>query len=200
VTEDVPKPPRASLPKGWSASDIDLEKALTLLSLPRQIGPHPEDGEMVEAGIGRYGPFVKHGRIYANLKEVDDVFTIGMNRAVEEIARKLASRGGAGREQVKPLHELGEHPTDGGSVNVYDGRYGPYVKFGKINATLPKDVTPESVTMDVAVALITEKAAKKGGGKVKAKAKAKAKPKGSQDFWQIEITLHGSAASICSTN
>ncbi len=178
VTENVPKPPRASLPKGWSASDVDLEKALMLLSLPRQIGLHPEDGEMVEAGIGRYGPFVKHGRTYANLKEVDDVFTIGMNRAVEEIANKLASRGGAGREPVKPLHELGEHPTDGGPVNVYDGRYGPYVKFGKINATLPKDVSPESVTMDVAVALISEKAAKKGGGKVKLKPKAKAKPKG----------------------
>lgn len=177
VTENSPKPPRASLPKGWSASDMDLEKALTLLSLPRQIGPHPEDGEMVEAGIGRYGPFVKHGRIYANLKEVDDVFTIGMNRAVEEIARKLASRGGAGREQAKPLRELGEHPIDGGPVNVYDGRYGPYVKFGKINATLPKGVTPEAVTMDVAVALITEKAAKKGSGKAKPKAKAKAAEK-----------------------
>mgnify|MGYP005674941975 FL=1 len=177
VTENSPKPSRASLPKGWSASDMDLEKALTLLSLPRQIGPHPEDGEMVEAGIGRYGPFVKHGRIYANLKEVDDVFTIGMNRAVEEIARKLASRGGAGREQAKPLRELGEHPIDGGPVNVYDGRYGPYVKFGKINATLPKGVTPEAVTMDVAVALVTEKAAKKGSGKAKPKAKAKAADK-----------------------
>ena len=177
VTENSLKPSRASLPKGWSASDMDLEKALTLLSLPRQIGPHPEDGEMVEAGIGRYGPFVKHGRIYANLKEVDDVFTIGMNRAVEEIARKLASRGGAGREQAKPLRELGEHPIDGGPVNVYDGRYGPYVKFGKINATLPKGVTPEAVTMDVAVALVTEKAAKKGSGKAKPKAKAKAADK-----------------------
>ena len=177
VTENSPKPSRASLPKGWSASDMDLEKALTLLSLPRQIGPHPEDGEMVEAGIGRYGPFVKHGRIYANLKEVDDVFTIGMNRAVEEIARKLASRGGAGREQAKPLRELGEHPIDGGPVNVYDGRYGPYVKFGKINATLPKGVTPEAVTMDVAVALVAEKAAKKGSGKAKPKAKPKAKAK-----------------------
>ena len=175
VTEDVPKPPRASLPKGWSASDMDLEKALTLLSLPRQIGPHPEDGEMVEAGIGRYGPFVKHGRIYANLKEVNDVFTIGMNRAVEELARKLASRGGVGREKAKPLHELGEHPKGGGPVNVYDGRYGPYVKYDKINATLPKEVAPETVTMDIAIALIAEKAAKKGGGKTKPKAKVKAK-------------------------
>jgi len=175
ITEEVPKPPRASLPKGWSESDMDLEKALKLLSLPRKIGPHPEDGELVEAGIGRYGPFVKHGHIYANLKDVDDVFTIGMNRAVEEIARKLEKRGGAGRAQIKPLIELGEHPEDGGPVNVYDGRYGPYVKFGKINATLPKDVVPDAVTMEIAVALISEKATKKSGGRKKVKARAKPK-------------------------
>jgi DNA topoisomerase-1 len=96
VSEDNPKPPRASLPKGWQASEVDLEKALMLLSLPREIGPHPEDGEMVEAGIGRYGPFIKHGKIYANIKDVNDVFAIGMNRAVEELARKAASAGGRG--------------------------------------------------------------------------------------------------------
>jgi DNA topoisomerase-1 len=79
ATEEQPKPPRASLPKGWTADAMDLEKALTLLSLPREIGPHPEDGEPVEAGIGRYGPYVKHGRLYANLPEVEEVFTIGMN-------------------------------------------------------------------------------------------------------------------------
>ena len=160
-TEEAPKPPRASLPKGWEPADMDLEKALMLLSLPRQIGPHPEDGEMVEAGIGRYGPFVKHGRLYANLKDVEDVFTIGMNRAVEELAKKLASRGG-GRAAAKPLVELGEHPESGGPVNVMDGRYGPYVKWQKINATLPKDMDPKDVTLDIAVQLIAEKAAKKG--------------------------------------
>ena len=101
ATEENKKPPRASLPKGWSQDDMDLEKALTLLSLPREVGPHPEDGEMIEAGIGRYGPFVKHGRLYANLKEVDEVFTIGMNRAVEELAKKAASRGG-GRAAQNP--------------------------------------------------------------------------------------------------
>jgi DNA topoisomerase I len=83
-----PSPPRASLPKGWAPDSIDLDRALTLLSLPREIGPHPEDGEMVEAGIGRYGPYVKHGKLYANLPEVDEVFTIGMNRAVEDLARR----------------------------------------------------------------------------------------------------------------
>lgn len=167
ATKEAPKPPRASLPKGWASAEMDLERALMLLNLPREIGPHPEDGEMIEAGIGRYGPFVKHGRTYANLKEVDDVFTIGMNRAVEELAKK-ASRGSA-RTAATPLKELGEHPTDGGLVNVIDGRYGAYVKFGKINATLPKDVKPEDVTIDMAVQLIAEKAAKGGAKKGKRK-------------------------------
>jgi DNA topoisomerase-1 len=100
ATEEVPKPPRASLPKGWEVEDMDLEKALMLLSLPRKVGDHPEDGEPVEAGIGRYGPYVKHGRIYANLPEVDEVFTVGMNRAVELIAAKAAGRGpGAARRR-----------------------------------------------------------------------------------------------------
>ena len=167
ATKEAPKPPRASLPKGWAPAEMDLERALMLLNLPRDVGPHPEDGEMIEAGIGRYGPFVKHGRTYANLKEVDDVFTIGMNRAVEELAKK-ASRGSA-RTAATPLKQLGEHPTDGGPVNVMDGRYGAYVKFGKINATLPKDVKPEDVTMDMAVQLIAEKAAKGGAKKGKRK-------------------------------
>ncbi|MEL6172710.1 MAG: DNA topoisomerase, partial [Pseudomonadota bacterium] len=166
-TEEVKKPPRASLPKGWTPDDMDLDKALMLLSLPREIGPHPDDGEMIEAGIGRYGPFVKHGRLYANLKDVDDVWTIGMNRAVEELALK-AAKGGRGRgAAAKPLKELGEHPDDGGPVNIMDGKYGPYVKWSKVNATLPKDVEPVDVTMEMAVALISEKAAKKGGGRRK---------------------------------
>jgi len=173
-TEDQPKPPRASLPKGWSPEDIDLEKALMLLSLPREIGPHPEDGEPVEAGIGRYGPFVKHGRVYANLPEVDEVFTVGMNRAVELLAQK-ASRGAGRGAAAKPLKELGEHPQDGGPVAVMEGRYGPYVKWDKVNATLPKGVEPSDVTMDMAVELIAEKAAKKGRGRKTAPKKTAAK-------------------------
>ena len=174
ATPENKKPPRASLPKGWSKDDMDLEKALMLLNLPREIGPHPEDGVMVEAGIGRYGPFIKHGSVYANIKEVDDVFVIGMNRAMEELAKKAARGGGRTRTAAAPLKELGEHPTEGGPVNVMDGRYGAYVKFGKINATLPKDVEAADVTMDIAVALIAEKASK--GGKKKAAPK-KAAPK-----------------------
>ncbi len=166
ATEDNPKPARASLPKGWAAEAMDLEKALRLLSLPREIGAHPEDGELVEAGIGRYGPYVKHGRVYANLPEVDEVFTIGMNRAVEVLAQK-ASRGGRASAPAA-LRSLGEHP-DGGKIEVMSGRYGPYVKWEKVNATLPKEVEPETVTLEQALELIAAKAAKKGGRKTAAK-------------------------------
>jgi DNA topoisomerase-1 len=164
ATEDTPKPPRASLPKGWSPDEMDLEKALRLLSLPREVGPHPDDGAPVEAGIGRYGPYVRHGKLYANLKDPEEVFTVGMNRAVEELAKKAASRG-RGRSGAAPLKELGEHPEKGGAVNVMDGRYGPYVKWDKINATLPKDVDPADMTMERAVELIAEKQAKSGKGR-----------------------------------
>jgi len=169
--ESAAKPDRASLPKGWDAAEMDLEKAIMLLNLPRQIGPHPEDGEIVEAGIGRYGPFVKHGRVYANLKDVDDVFTIGMNRAVEELAKKNSR--GASRTAAAPIKELGEHPEGGGAVNVMDGRYGPYIKFGKVNATLPKGTEPADVTMEQAVQLIAEKFAKGGKKKIARKTPAK---------------------------
>ncbi|MCC5986244.1 MAG: type I DNA topoisomerase [Pararhodobacter sp.] len=169
ANEETPKPPRASLPKGWTPDIMDLERALTLLNLPRLVGSHPEDGEPVEAGIGRYGPYVKHGRVYANLPEVDEVFTVGMNRAVELLAQK-AARGGRGAPAA-PLRELGEHP-EGGKIAVMAGRYGPYVKWEKINATLPKDTEPEAVTLDQALELIAAKAAKGGkGGKARTGAK-----------------------------
>ena len=127
------KPKRAGIPKGWNVADIDFDKALMLLSLPREVGPHPEDGEMIEAGLGRYGPFVKHGKIYANLPNVDEVFEIGLNRAVTLIAEKKANP--RGRRQAKALKELGAHPETGDPVNVLDGRYGPYIKHQK--PTLP---------------------------------------------------------------
>jgi len=148
------KPPRASIPKGMDPAAMDLERALRLLSLPRLVGPHPEDGEPVEAGIGRFGPFVKWGKTYANIRDPEEVFTIGMNRAVELLAQK-SSRGGRAAA-AKPLRELGEHP-EGGAVAVYAGRYGPYVKWDKVNATLPKDFTPESVTLDQALELVAAK-------------------------------------------
>ena len=169
-TPENKKPPRASLPKGWSKDEMTLEKALTLLSLPRVVGEHPEGGT-ISANFGRYGPFVMHQLpdeakpVDANLKEQGEVFEIGMNRAVELLAEKRANPGRNRRTTAKPLKELGEHPDKGGPVNVLDGRYGPYVKWDKINATLPKDTDPEAVTMEMAVALIDEKAGKKGGSK-----------------------------------
>ena len=156
---------RASLPKGWAADAMDHEKALALLSLPRDVGQHPESGKMISAGIGRYGPFVLHDGTYANLESVEDVFTIGLNRAVSVIAEKQ-SKGKGGRNGGTPaaLKDLGAHP-DGGSVTVRDGKYGPYVNWGKINATLPKGKDPMAVSLEEALTLVAEKAAKGGGKK-----------------------------------
>ena len=186
ATEAKPKPDRASLPKGWSPDTITLDRALQLLSLPRTVGPHPEDGAVVEAAIGRFGPYVKHGTTYANLADVEEVFTIGMNRAVEVLAQKRARGPRAGAVAAGPLKVLGDHP-DGGEVQVMPGRYGPYVKWGKVNATLPKGVVPEELALDEALILIAEKAGKGGKAaksptrkaavKSGAKPAAKAKPK-----------------------
>ncbi|TKA97510.1 type I DNA topoisomerase [Cereibacter changlensis] len=173
ASEAEPKPPRSSLPKGWAPDSIDLERALMLLNLPRQVGPHPEDGAMIEAALGRYGPYVKHNSTYANLADAEEVFTIGMNRAMEVLAQK-ATRGRGAAAPATPIKELGEHP-DGGLVQVMPGRYGPYVKWGKVNATLPKELAPEAVTLDEALALVAEKAGKSGKKKAPAK-KAAAKP------------------------
>ena len=176
ATEAQPKPDRASLPKGWAADTLTLERALDLLGLPRQVGPHPDDGQMIEAAIGRFGPYVKHGSTYANIPDVEEVFTIGMNRAVEVLAQKAARGPGRGAA-AEPLRVLGDHP-DGGSVQVMPGKYGPYVKWEKVNATLPKELTPEAVTLDEALALIAEKAGKSGGKKKAAPKKAAAKAEG----------------------
>ncbi|UWQ21396.1 type I DNA topoisomerase [Jannaschia sp. W003] len=172
ATEADPKPKRASIPKGWDAEAMDLDKALRLLTLPREIGKHPEDGETVETNFYRYGPAVRWNKVYAPIS-ADDVFELGMNRAVEELAKKQAGGRGA-RAAAKPLVELGEHPERGGPVNVMEGRYGPYVKWDKVNATVPKGTAPEDVTMEQAVELIAEREAK-GGKKKPAAKKAPAK-------------------------
>ncbi|WP_311028609.1 type I DNA topoisomerase [Mesorhizobium koreense] len=163
---------RASLPKGWSVETIDHEKALALLSLPRDVGKHPETGKMISAGIGRYGPFVLHDGTYANLDSVEDVFSIGLNRAVSLIAEKKA-KGPGGRATPAALKDLGDHPDGGGKITVRDGRYGPYVNWGKVNATLPKGKEPMSVTVEEALELIAAKAGKTGGGKKKPARKKK---------------------------
>jgi DNA topoisomerase-1 len=152
------KPRRAGLPKGTSPDQIDLQRALALLSLPREVGRHPEDGESIRAGIGRFGPYVQHGKTYANLESPEEVFTIGLNRAVTLIAEKRAKGPRGRRFGADPGRPLGDHPVKGGAVTAKNGRYGPYVSHEGVNATLPADKTPESVTLDEAVALIDARA------------------------------------------
>ena len=153
--------------------------------MPRKVGDHPDGGE-VTAAIGRFGPYVmwqmpiEEGKktarkIYANMKDPEEVFIVGMNRAIELIAEKLAKGGGRG-QAAEPLKELGEHPTEGGAINVMDGRYGPYVKWEKINATLPKELEPTAITLEEAVVLVDAKALTKGKKK-KAAPKKKGAPK-----------------------
>jgi len=168
------KPARASIPKGTDANAIELEYALKLLSLPREIGKHPETGEPIVANFGRYGPYVQHQKTYASLESPEDVFTVGINRAVTLIAEKKANP--RGRRGPEPLKELGTSPVTGASIKLMRGRYGPYVTDGATNATIPNGTDPLSVTLDQALALIAEREAK-GGGKKKSKAKAASKEK-----------------------
>ncbi len=170
------KPKRSSIPKGIDAATIDLDKALQLLSLPREVGIDPETGTPITAGLGRFGPFVQHNGTYANVESIEDVFTIGVNRAVTLLAEKRAGKGGRfGRARQKTvLKDLGEHPVEGGKIEVLDGKYGPYVSHNKVNATVPKGTDPATLTVDDAVRLLAERIAK-GGGKVSRKSgKAKA--------------------------
>ena len=155
------KPKRCSLPKAMAPADVTLEQALALLSLPREVARHPTSGEPIMAGVGRYGAYVQHGKTYANLGKDDDVLTIGANRAIDLIVAKESGAGsrrfGAGSGRA-----LGEHPTLGGAVTVKEGRFGPYVNHGKINATLPKGVDAAALTLEEAVAALAAKAS--GGG------------------------------------
>ena len=168
------KPARASIPNGMDAGAIDLEYALKLLSLPREIGKHPETGEPIVANFGRYGPYVQHQKTYASLESPDEVFTVGINRAVTLIAEKKANP--RGRRGPEPLKELGANPATGAVIKLMRGRYGPYVSDGATNATIPNGADPLSVNLDQALSLIAEREAK-GGGKKRAKAKAVSKPK-----------------------
>ncbi|HWI76694.1 MAG TPA: type I DNA topoisomerase [Sphingomicrobium sp.] len=158
---------RASIPKDIPVGDVDTDMAEKLLSLPRDIGPHPETGKPITASIGRYGPYLAHDGKYAKLGSTAEVFETGMNAAVSKLADAASGAGrqrGASRE---PIAVLGKHPTSGGDIKVMAGRYGPYVTDGTANATLPKTMEPSAVTLDDAVRLIDERAAK-GPAKKKA--------------------------------
>jgi DNA topoisomerase-1 len=176
---------RASLPKDWPPATMDVDKALRLLRLPRQVGEHPETGGMILAGIGRYGPYVQHDKTYANLPTVDEVFEVGLNRAVAVLAEKRAGGGRGARGEgasTAALKELGPHPITGKPVRVLAGRYGPYIKHEAVNANVPKGSDPAELTMEEAVGLLAAREAVGGKGKARkvaprAKAPAAAKPK-----------------------
>ncbi|MEC7093092.1 MAG: type I DNA topoisomerase [Pseudomonadota bacterium] len=146
---ETKKPKRSSFPKGMSAASIELETALKLLSLPRDVGTHPESGDMIQAGLGRYGPYLKYQGSFTSLKDEDDLLEIGLNRAVDLLAESAKKRG----------RPLGEHP-DGGEVQLKAGRFGPYVEHNKLRATLPRGTDMTAVDLEQAVALLAAKAAK----------------------------------------
>jgi DNA topoisomerase-1 len=147
-----------------------------LLSLPREIGPHPESGKPITASIGRYGPYLAHDGKYARLSSTAEVFETGMNAAVAKLADAAAGGGRKGGASREPIAALGKHPENGKDVKVMEGKYGPYVSDGNTHATLPKAVDPKAVTLDEALRLIDEKAAKgpaKKGGRKTARKKSK---------------------------
>src|SRR5262249_43479279 len=166
--EGEKKPKRVSIPKNVPADGVTLEVALELLALPRDLGPHPESGKKVHAAIGRFGPYVSHDGHFKSIPKDESVFNIGLERAVA-LLKEPKQFGGRGALKV-----LGKHPEDGQAVALYSGRYGPYVKHGKVNATLPDKDMISTVTLEEAVELL---AAKAGKGKSKAKAAPKAKAK-----------------------
>jgi DNA topoisomerase-1 len=163
--EQKGKPKRVSLPPGVEPEDVDFDMGLQLINLPRELGTHPETGNPIEAGIGRYGPFVRHKKsgekdTYASLKKSDDVLAVELDRALKLIEAKEARN--------RPARTLGEHPETEKPIEVWNGRYGPYVKHNNTNASLPDDVTIEDVTLEQAVDLLAKKNKKKGRKKKKA--------------------------------
>jgi DNA topoisomerase-1 len=161
---DGVKPPRVSIPKDIPPDSIDLDKALALLALPREVGAHPETGRPITAGIGRYGPYVNHERKYVNLPSSDEVFSIGLNRAVDLLAADRPGR----QAGTSVLRSLGEHPADGKPVSLMKGRFGPYVTHNKVNATLPRGADPETFGLEEALPLLEAKAGRPKKGRAKA--------------------------------
>jgi DNA topoisomerase-1 len=159
------KPKRMSLPRGVDGETVTLEQALGLLTLPRLIGVHPESREPMEAGIGRFGPYIRMGSVYASLDRDDDVLSVGQNRAVDLLAKKLAG-----------VRTLGAHPKDGEAIMVKKGRFGPYVQHGKVVANLPRQLSMDDITLEAGIALLAEKGRElkpKPGARGRAGAKAK---------------------------
>ena len=174
ITEENKKPKRMSLPKGVTPETVTEEMAVGLLRLPRLLGVHPTTGNNIKASLGRFGPYIVHTKgkedgkdDYRSIKGDDDVLTIGLERALEMLAQPKAGRG---RKAATPIHAIGKHPVDEEPINVYDGPYGPYIKHGKVNVSVPEGKKPEEVTIEEAVELLKEK-----GGEVKKKKTTKKK-------------------------
>ncbi|KYG62579.1 DNA topoisomerase I [Bdellovibrio bacteriovorus] len=167
VSPEDDKPKRASLPPNTQPEQVDLQMALDLLSLPKLLGTHPGTGKEIKAGLGRFGPFIVHDGDYRSIPKGESIFTITLERALEMLSQPKKGRG-----KAAPLKELGVYPETTDAVQVYNGPYGPYIKCGKVNVSLPEGTTPDTVTLEQAVALINEK-----GGPAKGKGKAKAKGK-----------------------
>jgi DNA topoisomerase-1 len=193
------KPKRSGLPKGLSPDDVNLDIALGLLSLPRDVGKDPESGEMIIAGIGRFGSYVKLGKTYANLEQGDDVLNIGLNRAVTLIAEKKANPGKGRRFGADPGRSLGDHPDKGGPIIVKNGRYGAYVSHDGVNATLPSDKTPDTITLAEALSLIDARIAAGGGSKKKKAAPKSAKADTSEKSAKAKKAKSAKADSSGST-
>ncbi|MGB8527576.1 MAG: type I DNA topoisomerase [Rhodoplanes sp.] len=189
------KPKRAGLPKRTDPETVDLAFALGLLSLPREVGRHPEDGEPIVAGIGRYGAYVQHGKTYANLEPGDDVLTVGLNRAVTLIADKRTKGPRGRRFAADPGRSLGDHPDKGGPIVVKSGRYGPYVSHDGLNATIPREKSPEAITLDEAVGLLAARAERVGDSPKRAARGTKKAAKTSAGEADAEAGDAGSAAA-----
>ncbi|MFO0917849.1 MAG: type I DNA topoisomerase [Planctomycetaceae bacterium] len=168
VKEGEAKPKRVGIPKNKDLATVTLSEALAYMSLPRTLGQHPVTGHVVKAGIGRFGPYVLHEKTYASLGKEDDILSVNLDRGVELLSQKKT------KAAAIPLRELGEHPKDKEPVQVFEGRYGPYVKHGKVNATIPKDKDPAAITLEEAIDWLAERAAK-GGGKSKRGGRAPSK-------------------------
>ncbi len=181
----MPKPKRISLPRGLEPETLDLDKALALLALPRSLGPHPETGQEISAGLGRFGPYLRMGDVYVSLKGDDDVLVIGLNRAVDLLAQARPAKAKG--------KTLGAHPTDNKPVLLMAGRYGPYVEHGKLRATLPADVDAESLSLDGAMALLAAKHGSASTKSAKASAKAATKTKATRSAAKQPATLPGEA-------
>ncbi len=160
-TEENPKPKQASLPKGVTSETVTLDMAVGLLALPRTLGVHPGTGGKIQASLGRFGPYVVHdqgkeGKDYRSLKAADNVLTISLERALELLSEPKKGRA-ANSKSKAALRELGTHPEDDTPVNIYDGPYGPYIKHGKINVSIPEGETVENITFATALTLLASK-------------------------------------------